>query len=161
MRSIALFVCLAGFWVLCSGKLDLGHDRFFLIWGLVCCAFCTWLGRRVGAFDGESYPVPYLLRAVTYTPWLIWQIVLSNWDVTKKVYGPRSAIDPCVVRLPHDLRTPWAISCYANSITLTPGTATMVADEREMVVHCITADAARGLVAGDMLAKNRVLEGRG
>ena len=159
MRSIVLFVCLAGFWVVCSGRIDPGHDKFFLGWGLVCCAFATWLGRRTGSFDGESYPGPYILRAITYTPWLLWQIVLSNWDVAKRVLSPRLGIDPCVVRLPHDLRTPWAVSCYANSITLTPGTVAMVADGAEMVVHCITADAARSLLAGDMLAKNRILEG--
>jgi len=62
--------------------------------------------------------------------------------------------------VPVDLDGGFTIAVYANSITLTPGTATVEAGEREFLVHALTASAAADLEGGEMHRRVRRLEGR-
>ena len=49
---------------------------------------------------------------------------------------------------------------YANSITLTPGTVTVEIENRELVVHALTEEAAQSLRSGAMDRRVTALEGR-
>ena len=48
---------------------------------------------------------------------------------------------------------------YANSITLTPGTVTVLVDDTHMLIHCIAQEAEDGLASGDMERHCKRLEG--
>lgn len=161
MRALALFVLLAVFWVLNSGKLDPHHDWFLISLGVVSCLATTWLGLRKGSFDRESNPVPILVHFLTYLPWLMWQIVLSNIHVLARVWSPTVKIEPSVFTIPYDLKSPLAITTYANSITLTPGTATIDVRDGEMLIHALTKETADDLKSGAMHRQVQKLEGRG
>jgi multicomponent Na+:H+ antiporter subunit E len=164
MRAISLFAVLLVFWLALSG-----HYTSFLIGaGVLCCAFVTFMATRKDALEvkGGNPIHPLLTGAVTYWPWLFWQILLANIDVTKRVWNPNLPIDPRMVRVPYRTTTDLHTTLYANSITLTPGTITVAVEagdettgtEGEMLVHALSAEAEAGLVTGEMHDRVKNLE---
>jgi multicomponent Na+:H+ antiporter subunit E len=163
MRTLSLFVVLLVFWLALSGKYDLRHstDRYLTACGVASCLFVTWLSRRHGLLDEEGHPVHLAVRLPFYFLWLLWEIVVSNYDVIKRIWSPRMPISPRVVSVPFQTKTDLGAVIYANSVTLTPGTVTIGVDpvKGEMLVHCLTKEAEEDLRAGGMLRKVRKLEG--
>jgi multicomponent Na+:H+ antiporter subunit E len=159
LRSLSLFTLLMVFWFALSGRYHLWDpehakdDAFFTGCGVASCLFVTWLAsRRMKIVDEEGHPVHLAWRGVSYALWLAWQIVLSNWDVFKRVWSPVLPIAPCIVKVPYATRTDFGTALYANSITLTPGTVTIDIDpeKRELTIHCLTRGVADDLQAGGM-----------
>jgi multicomponent Na+:H+ antiporter subunit E len=154
------------FWLLLSGHYDLADpsSRYLIACGFATCVFVTWLARRrFRILDDEGHPIQLLPRAFYYGPWLFWQIILSNWDVFRRVWSPRLRISPELVRVPDGTRSALGSVIYANSITLTPGTVTIGIDpaKRELLVHCLHAGAVEDLLAGGMLEQVKRFEGLG
>ena len=147
MRPIALFVTLFAFYVVLSGMI---HDWYLMTLGAVSALLVTLLSAHLGILDDEGMPVRYWPRTAAYLPWLIWQVVLSNWDVFKRVWSRKLDISPCVARIPHRITDGYGIATYANSITLTPGTVTIEANEREVLVHGLTEAACAIDAMGEM-----------
>lgn len=155
MPALFLFLLLGVYWALLSGQF---HNGFLLTAGVLCITFVIWMSRRMGVLDDEGVPARFYPRALLYTPYLIWQVLLSNWDVFKRVWSPALAIDPRMARISYTTRHPFVTTTYANSITLTPGTVTVLVEERRMLIHCLTADAEGGLKEGDMERHVKTLE---
>lgn len=147
MRHVSLIVALAAFWVLLSGF----FTPFLLAAGLGSVLAVVWFAdRRMKVLDVEGHPSHLSVRALTYWPWLLWEIVKSGWDVTKRILHPRLPISPCMVRVPTSQATDIGRVIYANSITLTPGTISLELTEGEILVHALTREGAEGLATGDM-----------
>lgn len=166
MRTFSQFAFLLAFWLVLSGHYDLADasSRYLIGCGIAAAAFVTWLTRRrFHTLDAEGHPIQLLPRAFAYGPWLFWQIVLSNWDVFKRVWSPTLRISPALVRVPDETRSDLGSVIYANSITLTPGTVTVGidAEHRELLVHCLHEGAGEDLKAGGMLAQVKRFEGPG
>jgi multicomponent Na+:H+ antiporter subunit E len=163
LRHVLLFVVLLGFWVLLSGQVDVtdAHQRYLLACGVVSCALGTWLARRVGFLYDEGHLGRIMVRQVPYLVWLGWQVVISNFDVARRVWSihPRRRIRPQFVTVPYTIKSDLATAIYANSITMTPGTVTVRVDteRRELLVHALSEVSAAGLRA--MHDRVHVLEG--
>ncbi|MDP6037346.1 MAG: Na+/H+ antiporter subunit E, partial [Candidatus Latescibacteria bacterium] len=67
-----------------------------------------------------------------------------------RVLSPGLPISPRVVRVVATQKTDLCRVIYANSITLTPGTVSLVLDGEEIVVHALTKEAADDVESGDM-----------
>ncbi len=80
---------------------------------------------------------------------VLWDIVVSNVVVARRVLGPEAAIQPGFVRVPLDLTDDWAITALAGIITMTPGTLTadVAADRSYLLVHAFHVDDADAIVA--------------
>jgi len=80
---------------------------------------------------------------------VLWDIVVSNAVVARRVLGPEAAIQPRFVRVPLDLTDDWAITALAGIITMTPGTLTadIAADRSYLLVHAFHVDDADAIVA--------------
>lgn len=156
MRAFALFLALFAFWVCLSGQTD---STFLMGIGLACCGFTAWLCTRLEIVGDEGQPTRGLLSFLVYIPWLVWQVVLANIDVVRRVWSPTStSIDPRLFELETELRHPVARTLYANSITLTPGTVTVRCEEGHFIVHALTEGAERALLGGDMEQRIRQME---
>jgi multicomponent Na+:H+ antiporter subunit E len=136
---VTVFVACLGFWLLLSGH------------GVASAALVTVLTRRSEALSAT-------LRVsgrftVAYVPWLLKEIVVANIQVMRIVIHPRLPIDPVVVRLRSGLASDLAVTALGNSITLTPGTVTVDVDGDELVVHALTRESARSVLAGPMVAR--------
>jgi multicomponent Na+:H+ antiporter subunit E len=84
-------------------------------------------------------------RFAQYTVWLTWQIVLANLAVFKLAFGPRSALQPQIVRYRTPLKSDFEKFLLANSITLTPGTVTIKILGDTFYIHAIDDASAAGL----------------
>ena len=80
---------------------------------------------------------------------VLWDIVLSNIEVARRILGPESRIHPGFVWVPLDIANPYGIAALAGIITMTPGTLScdITADRRWLLVHCFHLDDAQAAVA--------------
>jgi multicomponent Na+:H+ antiporter subunit E len=137
---------LFGFWLALSG-----HYTATLIGaGAGCAALCVLAAIRLRAADAEGHPVELFRGALTYFPWLSWEIAKSAWTVTKIILRPRLPISPTMTTVRASQKTTAGIATYANSITLTPGTITVGVDNGLLTVHALTLEGAHDLEAGGM-----------
>lgn len=156
-RSASLFAALYLFWLLLSGY----FTAFLLTAGAGCALAVVWLSRRMDVVDAEGHPVQLGLRAWTYWPWLIAEIMKSAWSVSRAILDPRLPISPTLVRFEPGQRTDLGLAVHANSITLTPGTITIEAGAGEFLVHGLTRDAARGCIDSEMDRRVTAFEASG
>jgi multicomponent Na+:H+ antiporter subunit E len=139
-----------------------GHWEPFLIGvGLLSCLLVVALARRMRIVDPEGAPLLLSIRALSYVPWLAWQIVKANVDVARRILNPRLPISPRVIRVKTSQRSDLGRVVYANSITLTPGTVSLRLEGDEIVVHALTREAAEDLQRGNMDRQVTRTEGRG
>lgn len=158
MRYLTFVLVICGFYGLLSGQF---HNTFLMAVGALCIALVAYVSFGMGLVDEESYPGRGTwIRALLYGPYLAWQVILSNWDVLKRVLSPQMPIAPRMVEVPYSTRTAFGTVTYANSITLTPGTVTVEVREDTMLIHALTAEAADGLKDGSMEDHVKQLEGK-
>ena len=145
---LALFVPLLLFWIVLSGKFDALH----LIPGIAAAAGAARVAVRLLALPPAAAPgaeiarlprkIPGLLR---YGVWLAGQVLRSAARVARLVLDPRLPVAPGLVRVEDRLPHPLSRLALAHSITLTPGTVTLDADERGLTIHALDTDSAAGL----------------
>jgi multicomponent K+:H+ antiporter subunit E len=80
---------------------------------------------------------------------VLWDIVLSNIEIARRILGPESAIRPRFVWVPLSIRDPHGIVTLAGIITMTPGTLSsdLSEDRRYLLVHAFNVDDEAALVA--------------
>ncbi len=90
---------------------------------------------------------PHLVLRLFFV--VLYDIVMSNIDVARRVLGPEAAIKPGFIEVPLDLTDDWAIGALAGIITMTPGTLTadIAVDRSHLLVHAFHIDDAQALVA--------------
>jgi multicomponent K+:H+ antiporter subunit E len=78
------------------------------------------------------------LLALRFLATVLWDIVLANIEVARRILGPESAIRPQFIWLPLDITNPYGIAALAGTITMTPGTvsAELTEDRKFLLVHC-------------------------
>ena len=155
MIALPLALLLGVFWALLSGQF---HNSFLITAGVLCITFVVWMQHRMGGLDDEGVPARFYPKALLYVPYLLWEVIKSNWDVFKRVWTTPLPIDPCLTPVPYSTKHAFVTTTYANSITLTPGTVTVVVGDRTMLIHCLTKDAGDGLLGGDMERHCKELE---
>lgn len=151
IHAISLYAALFGVWLLLSGIFSL----FFLAEALVSCALIVFIVRRMDLVDHEGVPVHVSWRFALYLPWLVWQIIVANFDVFRRIIDPRLPIDPAMRWVPARQRSDLCRAIFANSITLTPGTVSIDVNADRILVHAIDRSGLDDLEAGAM--ESRVL----
>ncbi len=68
---------------------------------------------------------------ISYVFVFLGELFKANVDVAKRVFGGCKNVNPGIVRVPVDLKSDYARTMLANSITLTPGTITMDVEEED------------------------------
>ena len=80
---------------------------------------------------------------------VLWDIVMSNIEVARRIIGPERVLTPAFVWVPLELTNIHGITALASIITLTPGTvsAELSHDQRHLLVHCFNLDDAASTIA--------------
>jgi multicomponent Na+:H+ antiporter subunit E len=144
MRYLYTFLIMMVFWILLSGKFDLFH----LTLGVLASALVSLISTDILMHDARKNDrLAIAFRFICYTPWLLYQIVLSTLHVTFLALHPKmiERIDPTIVTFKTKLKSTIAQVALANSITLTPGTITIRVEDGVFYVHAISRKAAAGL----------------
>ena len=152
----SLIISLCGLWLLWSGH----YSPLFLSLGLASCMLVVVLSIRMDIVDPDAHPTHLTIRLLLYIPWLLWEIVKANIDVTKLILSPKMDLDPTVFEVEAIQKSELGQTIYANSITLTPGTVAIDVRDGVVTVHGITQAAAQGLIDSDMDQRAAVLEGK-
>ena len=154
-QAFSLGVGLAVLWWLLSGY----TLPLILSLGAVSIVGVVLIARRLDLIDTETVPIQPLGRWLRYLPWLLKEIVVANWDVTKAILFPKGNVNPTMIRVKATQKTELGHVIYANSITLTPGTVTLAVEDGVMTVHALTLGGADGLKTGDMDRRCTAVEG--
>jgi multicomponent K+:H+ antiporter subunit E len=137
--SVAVFVL----WLLLVAEWSAGQVLVAAVLALVLPWLAGLLQPQRARF-GRVRVVAVLVRRV------LWDVVLSNIEVARRIIGPERALTPTFVWLPLDLTNIHGITALASIITLTPGTvsAELSRDQRHLLVHCFNTADADALLAG-------------
>ncbi len=89
-----------------------------------------------------------VLRGMLYVPYLLFEIVKANVAIAVVILRPSMPIDPKLTRVNAAVRSGLPLMTLANSITLTPGTLTVRANDQRLVVHTLIEEAREDLFEG-------------
>lgn len=129
-------------WVLLNG-ISWGAGLLGLVLGVA-------IPRLTSAFWPDRARISSPLTIIEYALIVLWDIVVANFEVAYLILFRRGDdLHSCFITVPLDLRTPEAITALAGTITMTPGTvsASLSADGRALLVHCLETDDPEGTVA--------------
>ena len=147
--SCSLAILLAVLWLAISGV----YKPPLFVLGAASIAVVVWLSRRMDVVGVEHNPVLYSWRLPVYWLWLLKEIAKSNVEVARAALAPQDRVRPRIVRVPVRLGAAVARVTYANSVTLTPGTVTLLLEEDCLEAHALLESSASGLESGSMERK--------
>jgi len=135
MKFIGKFIILFGIWLLLTWNLS---DPAQIIAGAVISLIVIGLVGDIFIFKSSRAFNPLkVFWMIVYIPYLMWYILLANFDVAYRVIHPDLPIRPGIVKIKTTLTTDIAKAFLANSITLTPGTLTVDIKGSELYIHWI------------------------
>nr|WP_245998601.1 monovalent cation/H+ antiporter subunit E [Halalkalicoccus subterraneus] len=91
-----------------------------------------------------------VVRFFLYVPYLLFEIVKSNLQVAAVILRPSLPIEPRMTRVRVTTPSGLPLTSLANSITLTPGTLTVRADDQDLIVHALIPATREGLFDGGL-----------
>ncbi|HEU0199710.1 MAG TPA: Na+/H+ antiporter subunit E [Burkholderiaceae bacterium] len=129
-------------WLLLNNTIHPAH----LVLGALLAVVVPWFTERLRPER------PRLKRpgtALRFALLVLWDIIVANIEVARRILGPESAIRPRFVWVPLSVRDPHGIIVLAGVITLTPGTlsAEVAEDRRHLLVHAFNVGDEAALIA--------------
>ena len=134
MRYIVLFLLLFLFWIL----LTLQWTAENLIIGAVAALITVPYFGKYYVQDVKKFFQPHrYFWLIVYFFVFLWACIVANFDVAYRVLHPAMPIKPGIVKIRTTLRSDFARTILANSITMTPGTITVDLIGDEFYIHWI------------------------
>jgi multicomponent Na+:H+ antiporter subunit E len=159
LNYIGITVILFVFWIAISGSFKWPQ----LAVGLAAAIFVTYFNRKL-LITADERP-PFRLRTVFwlcgYLFKLLYDIFIANFQVAWLVLHPRMPIEPNLVALEVEIEGAASRVLLANSITLTPGTLTVLADGKKFLVHALTLHSGESLKNWSLIDRIREMEEEG
>ncbi len=81
-----------------------------------------------------------ILLYFKYIVWLLKEIALSSIKVTRIIWSRNLNVSPVTGFVSLRLKKDLSKVCFANSITLTPGTITLFVEKNKILVHSLTQE---------------------
>ena len=156
MYYFILACILALFWMLLSGHTSI----LLLTLGISSVVLVVWVVSRMDRNDNTPIRMLFSVNFISYLGWLIWQVIITNIDVAKRIWNPSLPIKPASRKIKVNIKDPLLKTIYANSITLTPGTVTTEVGEDYFIVHALNSEGLDELEEGDMERRLICLEER-
>ena len=137
LLSLAVFVV----WLLLVATTDLAH----VLLAAVLAVLLPLVAQRLREDTAHMRRPAVAARLVVV---VLWDIVLSNIEVARRILGRESKMRPGFVWIPLDLTNRHGISTLAGIITMTPGTlsAELSPDRRHLLVHCFHLEDAAATI---------------
>jgi len=138
-ENYKLFILLYIFWILLTLDFNISN----LIIGMISSILVTVASYEV-IYDkyGYKFHLPNPLKLIRYSLNLLIEIYLSSFSYIMRII--KKDFDPVFVEVKLTTKNPLIITIIANSITLTPGTLTVDADENKLIVLSINDPSKNG-----------------
>lgn len=145
MIRLAYFFFLLAFWVICTGIYGFKKLLFLSLLGVLVSLY---ISHKINMLPNRLYS---FVKTVKYSFWIIIEMVKSSLIIASKIIVKndfKSELVELKTKLDQDSAERVV---YANSITFTPGTFTIDADDENiMIVHAFTPGIAKDLKSGEM-----------
>ena len=129
-----IFLVMLVFWIALSGF----FIPFMLGLGVISALLVTYMVYKMDFHKLRDNTIEIdLIKVPVYILWLLKEIILSNLRVCFIIINPELKISPSISKIKTDLSNDAFITIFANSITLTPGTITIDAENKELTVHSL------------------------
>ena len=147
-RLTITFVTMMAGWLLFTWSLDVGS----LVAGMGASLLVSALTYPIFVDEGEAgrrahLPRPHYLAVFVVV--LVFQMYVASFQVLWQI--ARGKINPGIVHFRTRLRTDIARVALTSSITLTPGTVTLLLDDDHLVVHWLDARTTHSRYAGELI----------
>lgn len=151
MKRLAYFVLSFVIWLLLTWTLDIS----VVIVGIIVSAGVAILFHEILPREHHAFTSPVrLFWLLAYLPVFFYYVMKANLDVVYRVIHPDMPINPGIVKIKTDLKTPSGITALANSITLTPGTMTVdLTDDGILYIHWINVKSTETEEATKFIAQ--------
>ncbi|ELY87319.1 monovalent cation/H+ antiporter subunit E [Natrialba hulunbeirensis JCM 10989] len=144
----------AMFWISYGFYLVLGDPTYWfdLVTGAAVAGIVTVsLAHVTFTFPLDRIGSPIrTLRFGLYVPYLLFEIVKANLAISLVILRPSMPIRPTMTRVNARVRSGLPLLALANSITLTPGTLTVRADDQRLIIHTLIPTAREDLFEGSL-----------
>jgi multicomponent Na+:H+ antiporter subunit E len=132
------------FWVIITGSFHFQQ----LIVGAILSLLLSLFNNDLFFRKDERPEIDFraILLFIRYAFHLVIAILIANFQVVVLVLHPKMPISPGMIRFPRPYRKSLSKVLLANSITLTPGTLTVLVDKDDFVVHALTKKNAEEVV---------------
>ena len=155
LRPLSTVTALFVFWLLLSGI----FVPFLIAAGFGSALAVVLFARRLDRVAAMQHaPGLRKLALLAYAPWLIKEIMIAAWDVSKRILDPRLPISPTLVEFVPAQKSEVGLVIHANSITLTPGTISVEVEAGRFLVHALTAEGGAALAGSAMDRRCAALE---
>ncbi|MBQ7841787.1 MAG: Na+/H+ antiporter subunit E [Lachnospiraceae bacterium] len=130
-------------WIIFNGQVTLE----IVLFGLVIAAAVYWFSCKfIGwSIQKDLFILKKSWQILKYVGLLLWEIIKANMTMIMLMISYKNEPSPVLVRIHTKLQTKTARVVLANSITLTPGTITVLLEGDELMVHCLDKSLSQGL----------------
>ena len=133
MKYVATFLVLFAVYVLLAGFVV----QELILGALISLILTIIISKYVDYKIDYKLPYRIIVFVFVYLPVFIWQLILSNVDVARRVLSPKIPLNPGFVKVETELEGEFSKLMLANSITLTPGTLTVDVKDNYLYVHTV------------------------
>jgi multicomponent Na+:H+ antiporter subunit E len=134
MRYVTIFILSLVFWLLITFKFTVPDIAAGAVASAITAAiFGRYYFHNVYKFLQPRRWFWFVVYLVTF----IWACIKANFDVAYRVLHPAMPIRPGIVKVKTTLRSDFAKTLLANSITMTPGTITVDIIGDDIYIHWI------------------------
>ncbi len=131
LPSPLLSLVIVVLWLLLAGDFSAGS----LVLALVLAIVLPLCASLLQPEHVRLHRLPALLKLIRR---VLWDMILSNVEVARRILGSESNIHPGFIWVPLDIHDLHGITALASIISLTPGTLSteLSGDRRFLLVHC-------------------------
>jgi multicomponent Na+:H+ antiporter subunit E len=150
MRYITVFILSLIFWLLLTFRITIPNLIVGSVASLVCSAiFARYYFHNVYKFLQPRRYFWFIIYLFVF----IWECIKANFDVAYRVLHPAMPIRPGIVKVRTTLKSDFAKTLLANSITMTPGTISVDIIGEYLYIHWIYVrsedpDVYTGMITG-------------
>jgi multicomponent Na+:H+ antiporter subunit E len=149
LQFLNLWLTLLLIWLIANGSL--AQETVItgaVISAVIALAFATF--SRV--YSVVRWTPKVIFFYLMYLGVFLFELLKANLSVMRLVFSPRIDIEPGIVKISTDLKTPMGRLALANSITLTPGTLVVDIKEDALYVHWISVSAIDPVAATEEIS---------
>ena len=89
-----------------------------------------------------------------FVPYFLWQSIRGSLDVSRRALDPRRPLAPTVITYPMRLQAGFPQICFANAVSLLPGTLSARMLDNDLTVHAL--DGAQSIAGGLRELEDRI-----
>lgn len=133
MKYVTTFLVLFLVYILLAGFVV----QEVIVGAVVSLVLTLLISKYVDYKIDAKFPIRLVKFIFVYMFVFIWQLLLANIDVARRVLSPKIPLKPGIVEVKTDIKGDFGKLALANSITLTPGTLSIDIEDDKLYVHTV------------------------